>query len=915
VPLDAGTRLGPYEIVSPLGQGGMGEVYRASDTRLDRPVAIKVLPGALAADAALRARFEREARAISALQHPNICALYDVGEAPAPDGPAIQFLVLEYLEGETLADRIARGGPLPAPDALRIAREICDALDKAHRSGIIHRDLKPANVFLARGGRSSSQPVAKLLDFGLAKSAAPVVATSGLSMLPTTPPTLTAQGTILGTFQYMAPEQIEGLDADARTDIFAFGALLFEMLTGRTAFEGKTRATLLGSILKDDAPSASALQPAVPDGIDRIIATCLAKDPEDRWQSARDVLHELQWLTSCAKVAPPPGPSRNMAAVRGRGWAILGLVALAAAAAGGAAATYLRSPAPPLVPTQFTVAAPPGATFATLPGGGSGVAPQIAISPDGRHVVFVANVERTYQLWLRTLDNIEPRPLAGTEGASYPFWSPDSRWIGFFAAGKMRKIALGGGPVLVVTDAAAGRGGTWNRENVIVFSPNAGGGLQKVPAAGGPASEATALDTEYGETSHRFPYFLPDGRHFLLAGTVGTCCPPTKAGRVRIGSLESTESTVLFEIESTAIYASGHLLFHREGMLMAQPFDARARRTTAEAFPVVTDIATEGSRYGSVAASRDGVLIYARGSERLVGQLTWFDRSGRPFTVVGEGPSMFLNIALAPEGRRIAAAATVGGGEPNREILVYENRQSTRLTFEAGSDNAPLWSNDGKHIVYASQRGPLNTLRLKAADGATPDESLLEVSRVEGSVIPGSWSADGRFLLYTQSVAAEGGQQNIWVLPFAGDRKPFPYLQTAASEIDPMFSPDQRWVAYTERTNAQSEVYVQPFPATGGKFQISRNGGVKPVWRRDGKELFYLEPDGRLVAVAVDASGTFRAGSAEPLFQVSTLPLGADGRQYAVSDDGKQFLVNVRPQQFFSTPLTVVVNWLEAARR
>ena len=914
MPLESGTRLGPYEIVAPLGQGGMGEVYRASDTRLDRTVAIKVLPRAVAADPALRARFEREARAISALQHPNICALFDVGEAPAQDGPAIQFLVLEYLEGETLADRLAHSGPLPVADALRIAREICDALDKAHRSGIIHRDLKPANVFLARGGRSSSQPVSKLLDFGLAKSAAPVVATTGLSMLPTTPPTLTAQGTILGTFQYMAPEQIEGLEADARTDIFAFGTLLYEMLTGRTAFDGKTRATLLGAILKDEAPSASALLPALPEGVDRIIATCLAKDPGDRWQSARDVLHALQWLTVRAKSEVPSGP-RSVPAISGRGWAILGLVALVAAAGGLVAATFLRAPAPAAGTTQFTIAPPPGASFATLPGGGTGGAPQIAISPDGRHTVFVANVERTYQLWLRSADNLEARPLAGTEGGSYPFWSPESRWIGFFAGGRLKKIALSGGPAIAVSDAVAGRGGTWNRENVIVFAPNAGGVLQRVSAAGGSVSEVTALDEVYGETSHRFPHFLPDGRHFLLAATVGTCCPPTKAGRLRIGSLDSTQSTVLFEVDSTAIYASGHLLFHREGTLMAQPFDARTRTTSGDAFPLAANIATEGSRYGSFAASDDGVLIYARGGERLAGQLTWFDRSGQPSTVAGEGPGIFLNMALAPDDRRIAAAATVGGGAPNRDILVYENNTSTRLTFEPGADQAPLWSNDGQHIVYASQRGPLNTLRIKAADGATPDESLLEVSRNVGSVTPASWSADGRSLLYTQTVAADGGQSDIWVLPLSGDRKPSPYLQTTTSETDPMFSPDQRWVAYAERNNAQSEVFVQPFPATGSKFQISRNGGVKPVWGRDGKTIYYLEPEGRLLSVTVETSGTFRAGSPQPLFHVPTLPLGADGRQYAVSQDGKQFLVNVRPQQFFSTPLTVVINWLNAARR
>lgn len=663
----------------------MGEVYRARDTRLDRTVAIKVLPQQFATDPGLRARFEREGRAISSLEHPHICALYDVGEH---DGST--FLVMQHLEGETLEARLKKGA-LPLNQAVQIAIEIADALDKAHRAGIIHRDLKPGNVMLTKSG-------AKLLDFGLAKSAAPVVARSGLSMLPTTPPNLTAQGTILGTFQYMAPEQIEGLEADVRTDIFAFGALLFETLTGRPVFEGKTRASLLGAILKDEPPPVSKVQPVAPKGLDRIVSTCLAKDPDDRYQRARDLLRDLKWATSggdkenAVAAAPTPRPIRSRVA-----WAVAGAALLALSIV---TVQHLRETTAGLGVIQFMIAPPENASFGTPPGGGTGYATQAAVAPDGRSVVFVANTQNRFQLWLRPLGAAVAQPIPGTDGAAFPFWSPDNRYIGFFANGKLKKVSVAGGPPVVLCDAAGGRGGTWNRDNVIVFAPSIANALQRVSAAGGVPQEASVLDKTYGETSHRFPSFLPDGRHFVYTGSIGTCCPASKPARIMIGALDTMDATTLLQAESSAAFASGHLLFNREGTLMAQPFDAEARQFTGDVFPIAEHIGSEGSRYASFSVSDNGVLVFAGGLTRPMTRLTWMDRTGRELGPLGD-PATYQGLALSSDERRVATVLSTGTPE-NQDIWILDAARGTqtRFTFEAGADNAPIWSPDNLRIAF-----------------------------------------------------------------------------------------------------------------------------------------------------------------------------------------------------------------------
>ena len=909
-----GTRLGPYEIVAPLGAGGMGEVFRARDTRLDRSVAIKVLPSALAADPQLRERFEREARAISSLSHPHICTLFDVGQQ---DG--VDFLVLEYLEGETVAERLARGGRLDPSEALRIAIDICDALDKAHRSGIVHRDLKPGNVFLVRSGGASTPPVAKLLDFGLAKSAAPAVATTALSMLPTTPPNLTVQGAILGTFQYMAPEQIEGQEADARTDIFAFGALLFEMLTGRPVFEGKTRASLLGAILKDEPPPVSRVQPLVPAALDRTVSTCLAKDPDDRYQSARDLLRELQWTASgsTADVTVPmaarPARSNRIA------WLVAALSTIALIAM---AVIALRPKVTPVAdPVQFTIAPPENTSFGGPSSGGTGTATQLAISPDGRNIVFVAGAKGAFQLWLRPLAAGAATPIPGTEGGTFPFWSPDNRFIAFFAGGKLKRVAVAGGPAIPLCDAPSGRGGTWSRDNVILFSPSSasGTGLMRVSSAGGVPTVVTPVDPATTETNHRWPHFLPDGRHFLYTASTGSCCPATTPSVIRIGSLDPAEAAItLVQTESSASYASGHVLFTRDGTLMAQPFDPDLRQSKGDAFPLAEHVGPEGSRYVSLSASQSGTLVYAPDGSQAPRQLTWFDRSGRAVGTLGEA-AQDSNPALSPDETRVAVALGTGGPE-NRDvwrnnlrsdiwIIDIARNLKSPLTLDPGRDRLPVWSPDGLRIAFAGERSGVVSLRQKLVDGTGADEVLLESPESNLRISPTDWSRDGRYIAYS----LQGSfplRLDVWALPLFGDRKPFPIAQTEAIENAAVISPEGQWIAYTSNEAGTQNIYVQPFPEGGAKRQVSRDGGGQPVWRPDGKELFFLRPDGTMMAAPIERTGRFDIGVPQTLFPAihpSALTLGA--RQYAVMKDGQRFLINIRPQQSSVTPLTVVVNW------
>jgi Tol biopolymer transport system component len=884
--LAAGNRLGPYEIVYPIGAGGMGEVYRARDTRLDRIVALKILPDVLAADPQFRERFDREARTISQLTHPHICTLYDVGEASSPESPAssLQFLVMEYLEGETLADRLAKG-PLPLDQALTVAAEIAGALDKAHRAGIIHRDLKPGNVMLTKSG-------AKLLDFGLAKTNT-AVANIGQTMLSTTPQSLTRHGTILGTVQYMTPEQLEGRDPDARADIFAFGAVLYEMLAGKKAFEGKSHASVIAAILEREPPALSVVQPLTPPSLDHVVERCLSKDPEQRWQNASDVRAELQWI------ATGGGKALDAIAVPSARWARWAAAAILLAA--GFAPSlfvlgFLRQAAPVPEAIRFSIFPPDSTQFPPFP-----VAPYEAVSPDGRRVAFVAQRANSRAvLWVRSLDSLEALELPGTEDAQYPFWSPDSRAIGFFAGGVLRRIDAAGGPPQTICDAPGGQGGAWNREGIIIFGSR-DGALKHVSAGGGVPGELTALDPSRQDISRAWPDFLPEGRRFTYI------VRPSNV--IHIGSFDSSEQKPLFEADSKALYASpGYVFFVRAGTLLRQAFDVSRMEVTGDPVTVAEQVRSNLEGGGAEFSVSANVLTY-RAFGSWESSLTWFDRAGRRLDVLGDR-APYVNVRLSPDGER-AAVSIHDSRRGTRDIWLYEVLRGLRTRFTFSSrlfEQSPVWSPDGLSVVFQSH-SPSQMLRRKNSDGTGDAEALPVLPESSGAVFPDSWSADGQFLLYEKADPQTGW--DLWVMPMSPVAKPRPFLNTPFQEEFGQFSPDGRWVAYKSNESGRGEVYVVPFPGPGAKRQVSTTGGDHPRWRRDGKEIFYLASDDRLMAAAVSPEGSrFEVGAVETLFETSRARIGVS--PYDVSADGQRFLINTATEQINADPITVVVNWAPA---
>ena len=893
--LTAGTRLGPYEIRDQIGAGGMGEVYRATDTRLDRTVAIKVLPEHFADRADLRERFEREAKAVSSLNHPHICTLHDVGEQHG-----IHYLVMEYVEGDTLQQRLEKGR-LPLDQALEYAIQIADALDKAHRQGVVHRDLKPGNIMLTKSGT-------KLLDFGLAKLKGDAGAVSPLSQMPTQDPSapLTAEGTIIGTLQYMAPEQLEGKEADARTDIFPFGAVVYEMVTGKKAFEGASPASLIGAILKDVPPLVSDSQPISPITLDRTVKKCLAKDPDDRWQSAHDLLDELKWVTEgSAPVAT--GPVETGSKSRERiAWIAATAVLVVLVVVFGS--WYLgQVPEEPRA-VRFSIVAPEGAIL-RAPGLACQTCP--AVSPDGRLVAFLAESEGRTLLWIRPLDSLTAQVLSGTEGASFPFWLPDSRSIGFFAQGKLNKIAISGRPPQTLSDGNPFYGGTWNGNDIIVFTNQ--NRLYRISSSGGPATPVTDLDASREERLHAGPHFLPGGRHFLYFVSSRNL----ENSGVYVASLDSQESRFLFRSNSRAEYAPpGYLLFVRGGTLMAQAFDVEQMQVSGEPTPVAEQMVNRNAGVADFSTSENGILVYLGGFDTALEEFVWFDRSGRQLGRIG-GPGAYESPTLSPDGKRLAFES-VDPLTGNLDIwtMDLDRGVTSRFTFDAGREFRPIWSHDGTQIVFSSNRDGRGSLYRKTSFGSGNDELLLQAdaSLVARDAVLGAmdWSSDDRFLAYQR-----GGGPNradIWVLPLDRDSEPYVFLQTEFSEFHARFSPDARWIAYASNESGRYEVYVQPFPATGGKWQISINGGMHPRWRGDGRELFYLTLDGRLMAVEVRTDWTFEPGVSAALFEA---PIGTtDTLQgaYAVTADGQRFLIVApsdedSPTSRETASLTVVLNW------
>jgi Tol biopolymer transport system component len=854
----------------------MGEVYRARDTRLERDVAVKVLPTSLSSDPSLRQRLDREAKAVSKLSHPHICALHDIGHQ---DG--VDFLVMELVEGETLERRLEKG-PLPPEQTIRFAAQIADALAHAHKLGFVHRDLKPSNVMLTKTG-------AKLMDFGLAKEFAPAPSAATLTEVTADQLKLTVEGTIVGTFQYMAPEQLEGKEVDARTDMFSLGGVIYEMATGKPAFAGKSRASLIAAILSSEPQPMAALQPMTPPALARVVKKCLAKDPDERWQSASDLASELNWI---AEGRSQGGEAARVLAGNRRWQRASWLLAAAfflSTVAGGVAWWQASNRRPP--PMYFHTSVPFPAN-------------DLALSPDGRMLAMVAYSAQVnnYILWAYEVGGRRTSSLNGTEGASYPFWSPDGKFIGFFADGKLKKVDVSGGQVQVLCDAPNGRGGTWNRDGVIVFSPDAIAGLFRVTSSGGSPVEITKLDASRFETSHRWPVFLPDGKHFLYLGA--NFAGQLENNAIFLGSLDSQERRLLVSTSANAAYAEpGYLMYLRDRTLVAQPFDRRRYVLSGEPHTLSDEVLylpTVDRAVFSVSSAE--VLVTQTGKGASVSQLTWFDRSGKRAGTVGM-PASYDNVRLSPDGRRVAADQTDPDGRKS-DIWIHEPARgaTTRLTFDPALHQTPVWSPDGKQILFSSFRKLGIQLYLKNADGSGSEERVADLG-TNLQVNAWDWSRDGKNVLVRKG-------NEVWYLPWP-ERIAKPLLQAKWTVRNAQFSPDGRWMAYASNETGSMEIYVSPFPSGNGKWQVSTAGGQEPRWRQDGKELFYLSAEGKMMAVAVTTGASFEGSSPVALFQthrrqpVSSL----DVFSYDVSGDGQRFLIATKVDEANAAPLSILLNW------
>ncbi len=861
----------------------MGEVYKAKDTRLDRVVAIKILPPHLSKDPERRQRFEREARTVSALNHPFICTLHDVGQHDGTD-----FLVLEYLEGENLAERLVKG-PLPSEQVLRIASQIADALDKAHRQGVIHRDLKPANVVLTKNG-------AKLLDFGLAKVLDPLSGgvLSGMSALPTERRDLTAEGSLLGTLQYMAPEQLEGKEADPRTDIFALGEMIYEMATGRRAFEGKSQASLIAAILEREPAPISTVQPMAPPALDRLVKTCLAKEPDDRWQTAHDVALQLKWIADGGSQAGLPALVVQRRKGRERLW--MALSAVSTVAAGLLAAFVFLRPAPARSMLQFSIYPPEKTSWTSFN--------SMAISPDGRKLVFYADSEDGLgRLWLRPMNSIAAQALPGTEigNASFPFWSTDSRFVAFFAERKLKKIDATGGVPQTLCDSEDMSGGTWNSEGLILFSPAAKLGLLKISGSGGTPTPVTNLDASRQETGHLWPSFLPDGKHFLFHAR----STKREFEGIRVGSLDEGEGKFLMNADSGAVFVPpNHILFMRGGALQAQQFDPERLSLLGEPLLMAENVGMNTAyHYGAFTASANGMVAYrsgAPGSRDLI----WINRQGARGEPVVPSAN-YVDPELSPDGKRVAVALGNTLDDKSEVWIVDLSRSvSTKLTFNPKDSVTPVWSPDGKYVYFALADDQFQDIYRKTADGSGEQELVFksEVDKFLSDISP-----DGSFLLFDTGVAV--GAADMWMLPLRGEAAAAPLLKTPAQEGQGRVSPDGKWLAYASDESGTPQVYVRSFPQLGGKWQVSARGGAQPRWSRDGKEIFFLGVDGSLQAVPLEAQGSsLQIGVGTQLFTRS-LNLFSMRNHYAPSPDRQRFLFTLNSSNSGPVPMTVLVNW------
>jgi serine/threonine protein kinase len=869
--LAPGTRLGPFEIKTPLGAGGMGEVYRARDTRLGRDVAVKVLPQHLSASPEDRARFRREAKTISGLNHPHICVLHDVGQEGDTD-----YLVMELVEGETLAQRLARG-PLPTADALKIGAQIADALDRAHGAGVTHRDLKPGNVMLTRSG-------AKLMDFGLARSvggaqgAGPADATATApDRSPKSDEPITAKGTVIGTFQYMAPEQLEGKAADARSDIWALGCVLYEMATGKRAFEGSTSASLISAIMRDQPREMAVLAPLTPPALERVVRQSLAKDPDDRWQSAGDLKRELQWIAD-------GGSNANSSALATRSrerfiWVVASVMALALV-------TMLPRPKPKPKPVIFELGVPAEVATIDLP----------SISPDGRTLAFNAtDSSGKSSIWVRRMDSLTSQRLAGTEGAGRPFWSPDSRQVGYFnfGAGKLMKINSTGGPSVALCNVKGGDG-TWSHRGFILFDGGSADSIRMIPASGGRPIAATTLDRSGGESSAAWPQFLPDGRHFLYIASG----QDPDVGALKVGSIDSRETRLLIQAVSKAQYASGYILYVSGGALIARPFDARGLKFTGEPIALAQSVGADASGNAQFSASSEGTLAYRRvpAAERIV----WVSRRGDLAGTVG-APGYYRNPALSPDGTRLAITVTDSAAQ-HSSIWIWDlaSNLGTKLSVSDRFALAPVWSPDGKRLVYGMRSGDVFNLFVQAVDGGRAEELLYSSNEIKDAT---DWTRDGR-VLYMMRPPPFGDDVDIYSLSMGESVRPVPIVATRAPEFHSALSPGANLLAYESPVLGTSEIFLRSFPA-GGPWRVSAHGGAQPAWRGDGRELYYLTPEGSLMEVDVGPGPRFSVP--RKLFNAPVRPRADARNQYAPTRDGRKFLF-VQPEAKGATA-TIVLNW------
>ncbi|MBI2213814.1 MAG: serine/threonine-protein kinase [Acidobacteria bacterium] len=883
-----GVRLGPYEIVAPLGAGGWGEVWRARDTRLARDVAIKILPAELASNERFLARFDREARAISSLNHPNICTLYDVGV----EGTT-RYLVMEMIDGESLAQRLKKG-PLPANQVLRLGGQIASALDRAHRQGIIHRDLKPANIMLTRSG-------AKLVDFGLAylSSGSPLLTSDSREITKEQP--LTAEGTIVGTFQYMAPEQLEGTEPDARTDIFALGAVLFEMATGQRAFVGASKASLIAAIMATPARPISALVPVAPPALDHVVRRCLEKHPDDRWQSAHDVASQLEWISeSGSKESVAAASTRR----RGERFRFASAIAAMVAITLFALAMAMSRPAPKPEVTCSRLLPPAGTEFDF----NEGHVGSLAISPDGRRIALTSREESGRRaLWIQSLDEPQPRRLSGTEGARFPFWSPDGRFIAFFADAKLKKIDVSGSAPFVLCDAPNGRSGAWNRDGVILFSAEGNKPISRVNDSGGPAVEITNIDVAKGETTHRWATFLPDGEHFLYLAGTHTLGSYSDFNAIYAASLDQPENRKLIvRARSNASYASGHILYVRDNVLVAQPFDPKRLETTGKAVPL-----TESVRYsfvffrGVYSASDNGVVVYQPGIANSNAQLTWFDRSGKELGTLGHEGRVRGRPAISPDGT-MAAASIEDDASGMRDIWLFDIARGTqtRFTFGPKSENTPVFSPNGSEIAYHEQN-PTNPndsfVMVRRTSGTEEARALVSV---QGSVLPTAWSTDGATI-----IASKQRPSGDWDLVKLDAKKTNASLEPilardGESDSIAVRTADGRWIAWFSDESGRSEMWATSYPGPGGKWQLTNTGIVMMGSSWGNNELLYSQDDGGIYSIPTAVNGeTLSPGSPQLLFRNHRI------LSWVLAPDRERILAAVAADTKTNEPLAIIQNW------